>query len=449
MGIKQIGLRQIGIKGPFGTGKSWSSYWTTRTISGLAITVDSDTQLTLNWTNNGTQDWTGTKVYISTDDVTYTLNKTIASIGTSTTVTGLTADTFYYVKVAPYKNTNVGSYSNTDIAITTLNNAPTNVTANPTTGGVLITWTDVEATSGDVHIFASIDGGAWEELATVAYTVQTYTHLITGSHVIQYKLYQEIVALPFEEEYDAVLAQFTTKPSAEVQAAQNTLVKTLVDDGVWASAIDGLWLFSGHTNDASESLINWKNPSAEKATLVNAPTFTANRGFTGEVAASRCIDLKWNGKDDGVHFTLNSASVLIGCYTTGAVGSLFGSGYWQDSYTKMNYSTTGGVNNASAGSLGNSNAATKAYYSFIRSASDVIKWYKNKEAAVDGTAASGTAVCRYDWRVLAAATGTSSQETYSDGTVSVFVVGNFNATQKNTIIDALEVYMDYIGNSLM
>jgi hypothetical protein len=39
-----------------GGGVSWSSYWTTRYISGLTIVVDSDTQFTLNWTNNGTQD---------------------------------------------------------------------------------------------------------------------------------------------------------------------------------------------------------------------------------------------------------------------------------------------------------------------------------------------------------------------------------------------------------
>ena len=91
-------------------GISTSRYWATRTITGLTITVDSDTQFTLNWTNNGGGDWTGTKVYISTNGTDYTLNKIVTSVGTTTTVTGLTEATLYYVKLAPYKNSNIGGY---------------------------------------------------------------------------------------------------------------------------------------------------------------------------------------------------------------------------------------------------------------------------------------------------------------------------------------------------
>lgn len=99
-------------------GIPWSSYWATRTVTGLTITVDSDTQFTLNWVNNGGADWTGTKVYISTDNVTYIINKTVTSISTSTTVTGLTAGTLYYLKVAPYKGSNVGGMSEVAVSVT-------------------------------------------------------------------------------------------------------------------------------------------------------------------------------------------------------------------------------------------------------------------------------------------------------------------------------------------
>ena len=104
---------------PEGGGQgSWSSYWMTRYITGLTITVDSDTQFTLNWTNNGGGDWTGTKVYISTNGTDYTLNKTISTVGTSTIVTGLIPSTLYYIKVAPYKSSNVGTLSDADNSAT-------------------------------------------------------------------------------------------------------------------------------------------------------------------------------------------------------------------------------------------------------------------------------------------------------------------------------------------
>lgn len=91
---------------------SGSRYWTLRFPSGLVATVISGTQINLAWTNNGTVDYTGHKVYMSTDGITYSLNKTIANIGTSTSVTGLTADTLYYFYIIAYRDANFSTASN-------------------------------------------------------------------------------------------------------------------------------------------------------------------------------------------------------------------------------------------------------------------------------------------------------------------------------------------------
>jgi hypothetical protein len=107
-GIGNIDLRNI--RSAF----SWSRYWATRTVTGIGVQADSDTSLIVVHTNNGILDYTGHKYYISTDGINYTLNKIVASIGTGTTLTGLTANTLYYVKVAPYKNTNIGNLSSAD-----------------------------------------------------------------------------------------------------------------------------------------------------------------------------------------------------------------------------------------------------------------------------------------------------------------------------------------------
>jgi hypothetical protein len=91
---------------------SCHSYWLTRTVSDVEIMADSETQLFVSWTNNGTEDYTGHKAYISTDGINYSLNKTVATIYDSMRLTGLSADTLYYVKIAPYKNDNIGTLSN-------------------------------------------------------------------------------------------------------------------------------------------------------------------------------------------------------------------------------------------------------------------------------------------------------------------------------------------------
>lgn len=89
----------------------------------------------------------------------------------------------------------------------------------------------------------------------------------------------------FSSEYQTVYDSFTTKPSAAVAAAQNTRVKTLVDDGVWTKK-DIDYVFAAHINDNGEALTNWFNPGTFNAVLVNAPAFVAFEGFTGDGSTS-------------------------------------------------------------------------------------------------------------------------------------------------------------------
>lgn len=96
-----------------GGGNKWSSYWSTRTVTGLTATTVSNTGIDLAWTNNGDTDYTGHKVYYSTDNITFSLLDTVASIGTNYSATGLDTALTYYFYVKPYKDTNEGNASNT------------------------------------------------------------------------------------------------------------------------------------------------------------------------------------------------------------------------------------------------------------------------------------------------------------------------------------------------
>lgn len=151
----------IGISPVFGNGGGidWVSYFSTRAPTDLLVTIDSDTQVTLNWVNNGTADYTGHKVYISTDNINFTLNKTVASIGTTTAVTGLTQGTPYYFYIKAYNGTNESDASNTDHGTTFLTETGSyvaRITTAPETGlkGLLNLTINTLKTA---NLWASID----------------------------------------------------------------------------------------------------------------------------------------------------------------------------------------------------------------------------------------------------------------------------------------------------
>jgi hypothetical protein len=106
----------MGLSTGIGIGISFSrggpSYWSTRIPSGLFLIVDSTTQITLYWYNNGTVDYDDIRIERSAYGVTYAEIVTVAN-GTLLYVnTGLTADTTYYYRLRYRKGTNYSDYSN-------------------------------------------------------------------------------------------------------------------------------------------------------------------------------------------------------------------------------------------------------------------------------------------------------------------------------------------------
>lgn len=90
----------------YGSTGSWTSYWATRFPSALILTIDSATQITLNWTNNGTQDYEGVSIERGTDGITYTQIDTVIAGVNSYADTTCVANTLYYYRVRYYKSTN-------------------------------------------------------------------------------------------------------------------------------------------------------------------------------------------------------------------------------------------------------------------------------------------------------------------------------------------------------
>jgi len=80
----------------------------------------------------------------------------------------------------------------------------------------------------------------------------------------------------YSAEYQAVYDSFDTAPSDEIAVYQNTLVESLVSDGIWAKQ-DCFYVFANNTE--ANSLINWKDPGTYDCTVVETPTFTTMEGW--------------------------------------------------------------------------------------------------------------------------------------------------------------------------
>ena len=109
-----IGIRIGGIAGGGG-------YWSTRYPASLFLVVDSSTQITLYWFNNGTANYDDIRIERSADGVNYAEIHT-AVTGTLLYVnTGLTADTTYYYRLRYKKGSNYSEYSNVASGTTFIN----------------------------------------------------------------------------------------------------------------------------------------------------------------------------------------------------------------------------------------------------------------------------------------------------------------------------------------
>ncbi len=170
-------------------------------------------------------------------------------------------------------------------ASTALLNQTHKILANVTSGGTLGQWSTAQ-------VGASFIGASLAGLELAFYTaLRTYmTALGISSH-----------------DSDATAwgaAVFTAGGalSAGRFGTVNTLVESLKSGGAW-SGLDRLWLHAAE--NATQALIDLKARST--ATAVNSPTFTADRGYTGN-GTTNYLNLNLAANAGGINFTRDDAS---------------------------------------------------------------------------------------------------------------------------------------------
>ena len=115
------------------------------------------------------------------------------------------------------------------------------------------------------------------------------------------------------QEYTRILSQSNVtysgvRPSYINQLKQDTLVKSLKQDGSW-NFIDVLYILANDDATGNFALLNWTNPSLYSLTRTNSPGFILNRGYTS-AGSIGFLSSSW-APSNGINFQQNTAS--FGC----------------------------------------------------------------------------------------------------------------------------------------
>lgn len=112
----------------------------------------------------------------------------------------------------------------------------------------------------------------------------------------------------FDADFNAVKSRATTLgytlPNTAGQKHYNSLVLELKANSFW-TALDVFYLFANNGSTGFGQL-NWKSPNNHQCTLVNAPTWASNSGYTLN-GTNQYIDTNFNPAVSGVAYTLNNA----------------------------------------------------------------------------------------------------------------------------------------------
>lgn len=240
----------------------------------------------------------------------------------------------------------------------------------------------------------------------------------------------------FIAEYQVAYDAMTTKPSEAIALAQNTMVETIVNGGVWAD-LDIFVLLASEVNTALEALINWVTPGVFDATLVDTPTFTAFEGITGN-GSSSYINTNYSPLFDGINFVQNSGSFGLYMRTLAAgisgcdMGTSFISLTMNSGNSKFNDATW---NDPVTGSPD----VGMHVYSRSEAAAREIFINKTKYTAATNSTAKNT---QRDAYILAYDVSGAASNFMAAQCAAYFFGSSLTQIKVNIITDAIEVYMD-------
>lgn len=252
-------------------------------------------------------------------------------------------------------------------------------------------------------------------------------------------------------------AAMTVPPPAGRLWQIDQTIRQLKQHGIWQK-LDVLWMLAAH--DAQTARLNWKNPSQFALTAVNSPTFTANRGYTGDGdsagVGTKYLTTGWTPSTNAIQFTQDSGTV--GVYLVSGVGTNtannnvipFGSIGTHGSFINVWGATSnalrGRINQGSTAET-SSTVSTRFGLSVLdRSAASLVTGYRN--GAANGTFTTASAgLPTQPFSILALNNGGTLQS-YVDNQIGLAFAGaSLTAAQHAALNSMVRSYLLTVGTA--
>lgn len=242
-------------------------------------------------------------------------------------------------------------------------------------------------------------------------------------------------------EAQALFDRMTTQPNDTRKVVIDTLIKSLQACGTW-SRRDAIYVFAAHSRQAA--LLNWKSVFYGP-TENSAPTFTIDRGFTGDGVGSY-LDTGFNPSSGVVQFKLNDSSMGIWLGTDVSSSTQFDIG---NNLTRIDGRSTSSLSfrpNTGASQSATLTVSTSVGLSaWSRSNSTTVSPYKNGSNLGDFSATS-SGLQSANFLILANNNSTPAAANFSTRRVqAAFWGAGITDTQATCEYSAFAAYMSAVG----
>lgn len=252
-----------------------------------------------------------------------------------------------------------------------------------------------------------------------------------------------VTADAISAEAAALVARFTNEPSASRVTLIDEFVTALKAAGVW-SKLDALYVMAAADEQAAQR--NWI-ADAYNLTAVGAPSFQADRGYTG--AIGKYLDTGLNPSVAASGFTANSGHLGVWGRTSGALsGVALGA---RQSFSSKNSMVTGRLTGDQAHFAINRNGTNTAasadgvgHFVANRSGAAASQGYKNGVSVASDTAATD-AITDLPFFVLGLNQAGAHAAAYL-GQLSIAHIGaSLSAQEVSALYNAASAYMQAVG----
>ena len=258
-------------------------------------------------------------------------------------------------------------------------------------------------------------------------------------------------AVTWSPEVTLYFSRFVINPPLDVMIKLAAFIDGLVAAGVY-SKIDEMWMLAN--NNSTNALLGLKNK--KNCSVIGAPTFTVNRGYTGNFLNTDCLNTNFIPSVDGVNFTLNNGSLGVYSRTSqassrvdigGQAAASNCSGFMSGNTTVANSRCA--INQSGfAGSLTTSSANTLGLQVLSRTNSTTLRIFKgslffSQSFTVD------SALTNKNIYILANNNNGVIASSCAKELSFAFIGGTLTDANISSIASLIEVYLDYIGAGVM